>query len=170
MTASLSDRRPPIDRPVPAAGTRLGWGYRRTPSHVHAGVDLGARPGTPVMAPEAGVVSEVITRDVPPWRGYAPCVLLAGASGVWHLLAHLGPTIAVLQGDAVALGDALGAVGALRHVHWEVRTRDRARYGRGERPSDITIDPRAWLAGAHAPSAEVMTRPFVVTPPPHRGR
>jgi murein DD-endopeptidase MepM/ murein hydrolase activator NlpD len=164
----LSDRGTPIaGATIPTEATVLGWGYvgtgtRRRLGHVHAGVDVGtgSAPGTPVRAPEAAIVEEVGMLPAPRgtgWSGYAPCVLLRGASGRWHLLAHLSGDVdgnptdrpAVAVGARLRLGDVVGYVGRERHTHWEVRTRPHAR---GE-PTDprrtiaITINPARWIAG-----------------------
>lgn len=155
---SVEDRRSPVDGArFPAPGTLRAWGYTgpgRAAGHVHAGVDLGGAPGTPVLAPEASIVAEVGTLPMrPPWTGYAPAVLLRGASGRFHLLAHLsgaadgGPATApvVLVGDRLVLGQTIGYIGRERHTHWEVRTRPHARRAIGEDTLAITIDPGSWL-------------------------
>jgi len=170
MSASLSDRRSPIDGAELRAPTdRRGWGYDRG-THLHAGVDLPGAPGTPVLAPESGTVELVARLPArPPFRGYAPAVLLRGASGRWHLLAHLSgspdgadapdaPLPRLEVGQPVQLGDTLGYVGHERHVHWEVRTRPLTTR-RDEPIYVITVDPAAWLEGRDAP----------LSPDPHRG-
>lgn len=156
---TVEDRRLPVDGArIHAPGDTRAWGAPR-PGHIHAGVDLGGRPGTPVLAPEAGVVEDVGTLPArAPWTGYAPAVVLRGASGRWHLLAHLsgspdggaGSPI-VVPGQLVRLGDVLGFVGRERHTHWEVRTRRHARRARGETTFVITIDPGRWLEGLDSP-------------------
>lgn len=62
----------------------------------HYGVDLVGHEGDPVAAPEDGTIVAVMANapgdDVQPWRGYGPAlVMLKGASGRFHLLAHLDP-------------------------------------------------------------------------------
>lgn len=179
MTLSLEDRRAPIDGvDLPDAGTLRAWGYSgpgRAPGHIHAGVDLPAAPGTPVLAPEAGEVVEVGALPMrPPWTGYAPAVLMLGASGRWHLLAHLSGSAdggasthpAVRVGQRVQLGDVLGYVGRERHAHWEVRTRPHARRAIGETTYTITMDPSAWLGGRDVPVPRVPLLPA----DPQRGR
>lgn len=152
--ATLPDRRCPVERcRIRHAPDTRAWGAHRE-SHIHAGVDLGGAPGTPVLAPEGGTVEGV--GDLParaPWTGYAPAVLLRGDSGRWHLLAHLSgtPAVPVVVGQRVELGAELGRIGRERHVHWEVRTRPRARRAAGEETWTITVDPEAWLRGLDAP-------------------
>lgn len=167
QVVTLSDRRAPVEgASIARPPSTRAWGAVRAPTereptgHVHAGVDVGGPPGTPVMAPEAGVVEAVGTLPMrPPWTGYAPAVLLRGASGRWHLLAHLsgapgggaGTAPAVALGATVRPGDVVGYIGHERHVHWEVRTRPRARTSAGEPTYTITVDPARWLAGEDVP-------------------
>ena len=71
-------------------GSAGAGGYPST----HYGVDLAGDIGDPVRAPEAGelvaVMANLSGKDVQPWRGYGPgLVVLKGDSGRWHLLAHL---------------------------------------------------------------------------------
>ena len=135
---------------VPTTGTRR-YGDAR-PSHVHAGVDLGGRDGTAVLAPEAGTVLTVAEHGRRGFRGYAPAVLLAGDSGRFHLLAHLSGGLVVREGERVQLGAQLGAFGAPEHhTHWEVRTTAGPLSGSSARVETRTIDhtlaPAEWLEG-----------------------
>lgn len=139
---------------VPTTGTRRWGDYR--PGHetwnpLHAGVDLVAPVGTSVLAPEAGSVVAVGTRPAPPWTGYAPCVFMLGASGRYHLLAHLsGGPLLVAVGQPVQLGQALGTIGAAeRHTHWEVRTL--AHRGGHEPAIEHSLSPGDWLEGRDVP-------------------
>src|SRR5262245_35365315 len=64
----------------------------------HFGIDLHGKQGTPILAPEGGIV--VVSRAVattgyndPPFSGYGPgVVLMLGDSGVWHLMGHVRPS------------------------------------------------------------------------------
>lgn len=176
QVVALEDRRSPVDvARIPEPEARGGWHERRGPTerepagHIHAGVDLAGARGTPVMAPESGVVLDVgLLPARAPWTGYAPAVLIGGTSGRFHLLAHLSgapgggagaPVVRV--NDVVQLGQVLGYIGRERHAHWEVRTRARTRPARGELPSTITIDPAAWLRGEEVP---VPAGPFPLDP------
>jgi murein DD-endopeptidase MepM/ murein hydrolase activator NlpD len=180
----LEDRSSPVDGArIPEPTTWRGYGAVREPTerepegHVHAGVDVGGVPGTPVLAPEAGEVVQVGTLPMrPPWTGYAPAVLIRGASsGRWHLLAHLSgaadgsaataPLVHV--GDRVELRQPVGYIGHERHVHWEVRTRPHARRAAGETTATITVDPRAWLEGTEVPAPSGPSSPPL---DPRRGR
>lgn len=116
----------------------------------HPGVDLAAPKGTPVYAPESGIVTEVARGDTKPWTGYDPAlVTMRGDSGYSHLLAHLDPEVITRWGEAqlfgsepkmyplakrVTEGQLLGYV-ANNHTHWEVRegaARDRKRVNPAE--------------------------------------
>lgn len=142
----------PID-PMPRAyGPKQRYlASRSDGARLHAGIDLGARRGTPVRAPEDGVVEAVGAADsLPPidgwrFRGYGPeLVLMRGDSGRWHLLSHL-QNASVQVGQRVTAGEAVGEVSRLAHCHWEVLTR--ARPGRGQSVAEISLDPLAWLDG-----------------------
>lgn len=187
QVVTLADRRAPVEgATIARPPSTRAWGAVRSPTereptgHVHAGVDVGGAPGTPVMAPEAGTVEAVGSLPMrPPWTGYAPAVLLRGASGRWHLLAHLSGSAtggaasspAVTLGQVVRLGDVLGYIGHERHTHWEVRTRARARTHAGEPTWTITIDPARWLAGEDVPYPDPpQGRPLDPQRPPHKSR
>lgn len=178
----------PIDNPdIPAAGSGRDFGVWRESQHVmHWGMDIGGPAGAVVRAPEDGVVIDVYSSENPeranntsmigntdltrktypgianPWDGYGPGgVLLQGASGVWHLLAHTIPEVGL--GDHLREGDRVGHlpshVGAASpHTHWEVRTQPLSTLGdRKER----TTDPRKWIAsagGAARTTADVPAR------------
>lgn len=145
----------------PAPFTPRGWLGERSDGHrLHAGVDLG-HAGADVVAPEAASVeviadasyAERVPRFSRPsgWSGYGPtAVVLAGASGRWHLLAHLDRELAVGLGDVVLPGQLIGTVARIgSHVHWEVR--ERATPPRGVATVEVALDPLAWLDGRSEP-------------------
>ena len=122
----------------------------RPDGRTHLGLDLGGKRGTAVYAPEDGEVvarwtSAPINRadyraDARPWNGYGPAgVMIRGASGRYHVLAHLLASDLAELGP-VSMGARVGSMSGLRHVHWEVRTKPHQ--GRGETHRDIVIDPR----------------------------
>jgi murein DD-endopeptidase MepM/ murein hydrolase activator NlpD len=134
---------------------------------MHWGDDMPGLPGMNVYAPEDGIVTAVVYGKgtsvalPPPWNGYGPGVVeIRGASGVWHVLAHvhpgvLAPGVAVHEGEVVGtLPMAVGAAGP--HVHWEVRT-GRAIDSPSTRGAN-TIDPQLWLT-AGAPAAIAASAP-----------
>jgi hypothetical protein len=90
----------------------------------HRGIDIGARPETPVKAASAGTVSFAGTV---PSGGRTVTVQSAGGLSVTYL--ELG-AIRVARGAEVVEGDPIGTVGPAAHVHLGVR---------------ITADPHGYL-------------------------
>lgn len=165
---------PEVDQPIlvnaPAPVTRLGrylppvelpakirdsQGYAFDRGDVtHWGVDLSAKPGTPVFAPEDLVVEYVAVNDsTPPLSGYGPGAILARGedSGLWHVLGHLDAwdwsdarhDRLPYPGRKYAKGDEIGVVSKLNHVHWELRKT--AKPPRGTARGRFTLDPIRWL-------------------------
>lgn len=126
---------------------------------VHYGLDLGAKPGSIVRAPEAmEVLAFAVNDKTKPLTGYGPAAILAkGASGVYHVIGHMdawgwsGDDRALLPwiGRTYVEGEVIGTVSKLNHVHWEVRTV--ALPARGADRAALTLDPRAWLRGDREP-------------------
>jgi murein DD-endopeptidase MepM/ murein hydrolase activator NlpD len=101
-----------------------GFGRRNQPtkgaSLFHAGVDLAAPFGTPVIATQNGIVklSEF-------YGGYGNTVILGHREDIKTLYAHLS-TINVSVGESVTKGQVIGSVGSSGvstgpHLHYEVR-------------------------------------------------
>lgn len=127
----------------PATVTRHGgFYYNRGLGVIHAGLDLAAKRGQDVYAPEDGIVVAVENGQVPPWRRYAPILLMKGASGFYHLFSHLEGGTQAFEGTRVTEGQRIAAVGNLRHVHWEVRRKPWPTSGKA---LTITVDPHVWL-------------------------
>lgn len=112
----------PFVRPVPqAANSRFGTrsvynGARRSP---HAGTDFLSPSGTPIQAPNGGLV--VCAREL---YFTGNTVIIDHGLGVFSLLAHLS-RIDVKEGDDADAGQQLGLVGATGrvtgpHLHWAV--------------------------------------------------
>ena len=113
-----------------------GYGERRTfqpgaVSSLHEGTDIAAPQGTPVWAPNRGVVA---------WTGpltiRGNVVILDHGFGVFTAFYHLD-RIDVASGDEVVAGDVIGTIGSTGlstgpHLHWEVRVLGTA------------VDPNAW--------------------------
>jgi len=119
--------------PPPSSPLPLGWpvagplGDRFGPrgAGFHAGVDLLAPLGAPVVAAAPGRVVWAAPRD-----GWGILVVLAHAHGVRSFYAHLSDT-AVGLGELVATGQQIGRVGMTGdatgpHLHFEVRVRGAA--------------------------------------------
>jgi murein DD-endopeptidase MepM/ murein hydrolase activator NlpD len=106
----------------PVNGT-VGDRFGPRGTRFHAGVDLIAPYGTPVIAAAAGTVI---------WAaylagGWGKLVIVAHGHGLHTLYAHLS-RIDVRRGEIVATGTQLGLVGATGdatgpHLHFEVRVR-----------------------------------------------
>lgn len=99
-------------------GFSSGYGWRGIGSH--EGIDLTARPGTPVLAAEAGRVIES------GWRGdYGRVVVVKHARHYSTLYAH-NRAVRVRKGAFVEKGDVIAEVGATGnasgpHLHFEIR-------------------------------------------------
>lgn len=93
-------------------------------SRLHAGLDIGAGYGSTIVAAAAGTVVSA------GWRGgYGNCVVIDHGGGISTLYGHMSK-ISVSDGQRVARGQKLGAVGATGlatgpHLHWEVRVNGR---------------------------------------------
>jgi len=96
---------------------------------MHNGVDMVDRAGTPIVAPEAGEVTEA-RQSTAPGGGFGWYVKLKGAKGE-HIFAHMiSNSFRVKKGDKVAQGQQLGLMGTTGastgvHLHWEVRVNGR---------------------------------------------
>lgn len=113
----------------------------------HPGVDVNGRAGTPVKAPETGVIVAAADGSAAPWRGYGPwlVVIRGDASGKFHLLAHLDPNARAMApiGLRVSAGTVIGKVSSANHTHWELRKQ--LTPGSGGTNFTNNLDPIAWL-------------------------
>ena len=113
-------------RPVPGAansafGTRSVFNGK--PRNAHGGADFLSPGGTPIQAPNAGRIA--VARAL---YFSGNTVVIDHGLGLFSLFAHLS-VIDVHEGDPIALGDAVGRVGATGrvtgpHLHWSVRAGD----------------------------------------------
>ncbi len=112
----------------------------------HAGIDLAAREGTPVMASGGGRVVFAgrfpLRRNVRWWR-YGNVVVLSHDDRYLTIYAHL-EEILVRRGQQVARGEAVGTVGntgwsTSPHLHYEVRVMSAG----DEEP--LPVDPRIYI-------------------------
>lgn len=125
VTATRSDDLPAelrLLQPVPGPRSssfglqRIFNGQARNP---HAGMDIAASSGTPVIAAAAGRVI-----DAGDYFFNGQTVWVDHGSGLMTMYCHLSE-IGVRPGDTVARGERLGAVGATGrvtgpHLHWSV--------------------------------------------------
>lgn len=104
-----------------------GFGYRFHPilkyRRLHSGIDLAARPGTPVYATGDGVV-RVSGRNSEGYAGYGVVVDIDHGFGFHTLYAHMSTTT-VKEGHKVMRGEQVGTVGSTgmstgSHLHYEV--------------------------------------------------
>ena len=140
----------PLRSELPKRGP-ASYGYDRG-DHRHAGVDVWAGPRSVVRSPVRGMVQVATYEQRPPWGGYAPVVVVRSADhrAEWHVLAHVAELL-VREGDQVREGQPVARGSSVRegapHVHWEIRRgRWWPKYGQGERPWDLSVNPVAWLA------------------------
>lgn len=99
-------------------GTRRSFNGGPVTSY-HTGTDIAADEGTPVVAANRGVVAYA---GPLPIRGNA--VIIDHGGGVFSSYNHLA-SVQVTQGQTVAVGEAIGAVGSTGlstgpHLHWEM--------------------------------------------------
>lgn len=111
---------------MPIVGGRIGseFGMRFHPilkeRRLHAGVDIGAHHGTPIMAAAPGIVISAGYRG-----GYGNCVVIDHGGGLSTLYAHCS-ALFVREGLAVRRGQKIAAVGSTGlstgpHLHFETR-------------------------------------------------
>lgn len=97
---------------------------------MHAGVDLRAPVGTPVYAPQGGIVDKKTGLNLDP-KGYGNLITLDFGAGTKALFGHLSK-ILVKPGQTVNMGDLIGYTGGAPgsqgagdargpHLHYEVR-------------------------------------------------
>jgi murein DD-endopeptidase MepM/ murein hydrolase activator NlpD len=136
---------------LPVAGPVIsGFGKRSivngVPRSPHAGIDLRARTGTPLRAPNRGRVTLV---DDLYFTGTT--IVIDHGLGVHSVLCHLS-SVRVRPGDSVARGQLIGATGASGratgpHLHWSIRV------------NGARVDPLAVIAVTSAKAATVALPP-----------
>jgi hypothetical protein len=114
--------------PLPGQPIVSPFGRRQLPweeqGRLHAGVDIAADAGSPILASADGVVVRV-GQDA----GYGRFVELKHAEGLTTLYAHMGHALPnIASGVAVKAGTPLGVVGSTgsstgAHLHFEIRDR-----------------------------------------------
>lgn len=116
-----------FSRPVNGPMTS-GFGMRFHPilkrRRMHAGIDFGARQGTPIHASADGIVIAATYT-----QGYGNMVIIDHGGGISTLYGHCS-RISVGGGQRVKRGDVVGAVGSTGlatgpHLHFEVRVNGR---------------------------------------------
>ncbi len=130
-TNSSSGFRWPVSAPVTSE-----YGWRIHPIYgtkrLHAGIDLGAMTGTPIVASAGGTVIQAGV-----YGGYGNTVIISHGNGISTLYAHQSK-IEASNGDRVERGDVIGYVGSTGnstgpHLHFEIRV------------SGDAVNPRGYL-------------------------
>lgn len=146
---------PPIaGAQLPTEGVR-SFGFARSATHTHQGVDLPAPEGTDVLAAAPGVVRHATDAWQQGFSGYGRVVVVEHPDlGAWTLYAHLSQAL-VAPGEVVKEGERIGLVGRTAfthadheaefsssgaHLHFEVSPRP---YPQGS--EEARIPPVAWL-------------------------
>lgn len=119
-------------RPGSAYGWRIHpiWGDRR----FHAGEDIGAPMGTPILAADSGLVTVIHDNG----NGYGNYIMINHGGGRVTLYAHMSG-FAVSNGATVTQGQTIGYVGSTGnstgpHLHFEVRV------------NGATTDPKSYFS------------------------
>lgn len=131
----------------PPAGGGLSWPvhgsftspYGQRWGRLHAGVDVAAPTGTPIVAAAAGIVSFAGTMG-----GYGNVVMVEHPRGMTTLYAHQS-RLAVVVGQAVSRGQLVGYVGSTGHstgphLHFETRV------------GGVALDPMRFLPAGGPPA------------------
>jgi murein DD-endopeptidase MepM/ murein hydrolase activator NlpD len=148
----------------------------------HAGIDLAAPRGTPILAPADGVVTfagRVPLARSPAWWRYGNLVAVAHGDRYLTLYGHCDD-LKVASGQAVRRGEPLAAVGSSGwslspHLHYEIRRRGADSRLAPVNPLIYILDHR-WpdeerlLARAPAPAATYEPLPPGLDHPPIGGR
>lgn len=127
--------------PISGAKIRSGYGMRDDPlnrghERMHSGVDLSARTGTPVVAPESGIITSIKSNN----GNAGNMMVMSGSEGRSWTFMHLDSFKAsegeqVSQGQVIAYSGATGGVTG-PHLHLELRI------------NGSKVDPMTVLSGA----------------------
>ncbi len=110
----------------PVDGGRLTSGFGPRGRRVHKGIDIAAKPGTPIKAAAAGKVIYSDNKQ----RGYGNLVILQHANGAVTVYAHNRRNL-VDEGDTVRQGAVIAELGNTGrstgpHLHFELRLESKA--------------------------------------------
>lgn len=124
----------------------------------HAGIDLAAPRGTPIVAPAAGTVVFAGVYPLgrsPAWWRYGNLVAVAHGDRYLTLFGHCGE-LKVAAGQAVRRGEVLATVGSSGwslspHLHYEVRRRGAGAGGGG---ALVPVNPLIYILDRRWPDEE----------------
>ena len=147
-----------FSEPLPGQAIVSPFGRRQLPweeqGRLHAGVDIAADAGRPILAAADGVVVRVAQDG-----GYGRFVEMKHAEGLTTLYAHMGKVLPnITSGVAVKAGTPIGLVGSTgsstgAHLHFEIRDRQ-----------DRPLNPSLFLDRKFATSDELPLRAALRTP------
>jgi len=137
---------------IPMTGN-IAFGAKRSDTHFHRGIDIGAPTGAPVHAAAPGVVVHAIrVPGTPGFRGYGKVVVIQHPNKLFSLYSHLSEVL-VREGDTVTPEVVIGLVGATcdteanpnnrcsnSHLHFELSKRAYPQPSEAPR-----LDPTAYL-------------------------
>lgn len=110
--------------PLPGYSPGSAYGWRMHPIYnemrFHAGEDIGAPSGTPILAADSGMATVIPDNG----NGYGNYIMINHGGGRVTLYAHMS-AFAISNGATVNQGDVIGYVGSTGnstgpHLHWEV--------------------------------------------------
>ena len=111
--------------PLPGYSPGSAYGWRMHPifneMRFHAGEDIGAPSGTPILAADSGVATVIPDNG----NGYGNYIMINHGGGRVTLYAHMS-AFAISNGATVSQGQVIGYVGSTGnstgpHLHFEVR-------------------------------------------------
>lgn len=123
--------------PLPGYSPGSAYGWRMHPIYhemrFHAGEDIGAPSGTPILAADSGMATVIADNG----NGYGNYIMINHGGGRVTLYAHMS-AFAISNGATVSQGQAIGYVGSTGnstgpHLHFEVRV------------NGATTDPKSYF-------------------------
>ena len=124
--------------PLPGYSPGSAYGWRIHPiwgdMRFHAGEDIGAPSGTPILAADSGIATVIPNNG----NGYGNYIIINHGGGRTTLYAHMS-AFAVSNGQSVTQGQTIGYVGSTGnstgpHLHFEVRI------------NGATTDPKSYFS------------------------
>lgn len=123
--------------PLPGYSPGSAYGWRMHPIYhemrFHAGEDIGAPSGTPILAADSGMATVIPDNG----NGYGNYIMINHGGGRVTLYAHMS-AFAISNGETVSQGQVIGYVGSTGnstgpHLHFEVRV------------NGATTDPKSYF-------------------------